>query len=298
MNAALRHVMTMPVMYATLAAVIAAALFYGGYSYLVLKNAYDTLETSNADLQYTLGELSDKLKAADARAVDLQALLQESEQEKNMIGQQIQEISSTVGTLDKLAHTDKELLQKYSSVYFLNENYIPKSSSPIDAIYLNRPGEPERVAAGVPPHLTDLLEAAHDDDIPLQVLSAYRSFKEQSALKATYKITYGRGTANSFSADQGYSEHQLGTAVDFTTPSIGGTLAGFDKTEAYAWLTKHAYVYGFNLSYPKGNTHFVFEPWHWRYVGVELAEKLHDENKALYDLDQREIDTYLVKFFD
>jgi LAS superfamily LD-carboxypeptidase LdcB len=120
----------------------------------------------------------------------------------------------------------------------------------------------------------------------------------QSALKTSYKIEYGVGTANSFSADQGYSEHQLGTTIDFTTPANGSALSGFDKTTTYTWLQKNAYLYGFSLSYPKGNTHFVFEPWHWRYVGVELAKKLHDENKTLYDLDQRDIDTYLIKFFD
>ena len=111
-------------------------------------------------------------------------------------------------------------------------------------------------------------------------------------------MTYGAGTANSFSADQGYSEHQLGTTVDFTNPTIGAMLTSFEKSMGYAWLQKNAYLYGFSLSYPKGNTHFVFEPWHWRYVGVELAKKLHDEGKTLYDLDQRDIDTYLIKFFD
>ena len=89
-----------------------------------------------------------------------------------------------------------------------------------------------------------------------------------------------------------------GTTVDFTTPAIGASLAGLDKTAEYAWLAAHAHEYGFTLSYPRNNTHFVFEPWHWRYVGRELAKKLHDKNKALYDLDQREINTYLLKFFD
>jgi D-alanyl-D-alanine carboxypeptidase len=111
-------------------------------------------------------------------------------------------------------------------------------------------------------------------------------------------MTFGSGTANSFSADQGYSEHQLGTAVDFTTPAIGAVLTGFDKTASYQWLQANAYKYGFVLSYPKGNGYFVFEPWHWRYVGVELATFLHDQGKNFYDLDQRTIDSYLIKFFD
>nr|MBP9757535.1 M15 family metallopeptidase [Candidatus Paceibacterota bacterium] len=128
--------------------------------------------------------------------------------------------------------------------------------------------------------------------------SAYRSFDTQETLKEGYKVRYGAGTANSFSADQGYSEHQLGTTLDFTMPELGTGLVGFDKTPGFPWLKDHAHEYGFILSYPKGNGHFVFEPWHWRYVGVELASRLHQEGKSFYDLDQRLIDTYLISFND
>jgi D-alanyl-D-alanine carboxypeptidase len=130
------------------------------------------------------------------------------------------------------------------------------------------------------------------------VVSAYRSFGEQSSLKASYKRTYGAGTANSFSADQGYSEHQLGTTIDFTTTILGANFAGFDKSDAYEWLLDNAYKYGFIISYPKTNAYYTYEPWHWRFVGVELATKLHDDNQHFYDLDQRAINGYLVNLFD
>ena len=52
------------------------------------------------------------------------------------------------------------------------------------------------------------------------------------------------------------------------------------------------------MSYPKGNSYYVYEPWHWRFVGKELADDLYDENKKFYELDQREIDEYLLKIFD
>ena len=81
---------------------------------------------------------------------------------------------------------------------------------------------------------------------------------------------YGSG-ANSFSADQGYSEHQLGTTVDFSTSSLGGSLNGFDQTEAYEWLDKNAHRFGFILSYSKDNAYYIYEPWHWRFVGKDLA---------------------------
>ena len=129
------------------------------------------------------------------------------------------------------------------------------------------------------------------------MVSAYRSFQYQAQLKGQYLVTYGTG-ANTFSADQGFSEHQLGTAVDFTAPGLGGGLDGFGETEAYEWLTENAHKYGFILSYPPNNQFYVFEPWHWRFVGEDLAKDLHDDNAYFYDWDQREIDEYLISIFD
>jgi len=63
-------------------------------------------------------------------------------------------------------------------------------------------------------------------------------------------------------------------------------------------LNEYAHEYGFVLSYAEGNSYFMFEPWHWRFVGVELATRLKNEGKKFYDLDQREINQYLVKIFD
>lgn len=207
-------------------------------------------------------------------------------------------ISGTVDTLEKLSKTDPELLQKYSKVFFLNEHYAPERLVAIDTAYLYSERSPVTIQALVWPRLKELLDAAKKDNITLYIKSGYRSFKEQSAIKSAYTVTYGAGTANQFSADQGYSEHQLGTTVDFITVGLGGELDGFDKTQPYSWLLNNAHKYGFILSYPKNNAYYIFEPWHWRYVGVALATHLNRENKYFYDLDQREIDTYLANILD
>ena len=52
------------------------------------------------------------------------------------------------------------------------------------------------------------------------------------------------------------------------------------------------------LSYPKGNAYYIFEPWHWRFVGKDLAKDLHRHKEYFYDWDQRDIDEYLIDFFD
>ncbi len=275
-----------------------AAAGYLGLRLYDLTNTQAITQSEKETYEYQVHELGDKLLAANQTNTDLQTLLQARQQEIESLGGRVQSLTGNLNTLDKLVHTDKELLEKYSSVYFLNENYTPKSLIPIATTTLYRPTKPEQIHTDAARHLTQLMNTAIEARIPLLVLSAYRSFGTQAALKSGYKMTFGAGSANSFSADQGYSEHQLGTAIDFTNPTIGAVLTGFEKSQGYAWLQAHAWEYGFILSYPKGNTHFVFEPWHWRYVGVELATKLHNDGKNFYDLDQREINEYLLKFSD
>lgn len=206
-------------------------------------------------------------------------------------------IQSTVQVLEKLQFTDPELLMKYSKVYFLSENYFPSDLARIPSALSYPEDRALEVHARVLPFLTRLFEEAREDSIDLRVASAYRSFGTQASLKAGYTVSYGSG-ANRFSADQGYSEHQLGTTVDFTTAGTAGALTGFDQTPAYAWLLDNAHKYGFVLSYPEGNTFYQYEPWHWRFVGEDLARDLRRADKHLYDLTQRELDAYLVSIFD
>ena len=212
---------------------------------------------------------------------------------------QVSTISSTVSTLQKLSETDKQLLQKYSKVFFLNEHYAPPSLVQVLNEYKYSELRFPQVLPQVSPHLEAMLGNAKDDGIEIYVFSAFRSFNEQDVLKSSYKVTYGAGTANQFSADQGYSEHQLGTTVDLITSGLGGVLdEKFAGTPAFTWLTKNAHKYGFVLSYPKNNPYYIFEPWHWRFVGVKLASDLNNQGKYFYDMEQRDLDEYLVNIFD
>lgn len=239
------------------------------------------------------------LELEQARSVNYELIhkLNEKEGVIEAFQGQISGLTQTVGVLDKLAKTDEELLAKYSKIYFLNENYIPKSLTPIAEKYVSKGATNYQIHAQVWPFLERLLNDANADGQHLLVASAYRSFATQSSLKASYKITYGSG-ANTFSADQGYSEHQLGTALDFTTVKLGPNFNSFASESAYKWLQDNAYKYGFILSYPEGNTYYKYEPWHWRFVGVLLATRLHDDNLNFYDFNQRDVDQYLVKLFD
>jgi zinc D-Ala-D-Ala carboxypeptidase len=247
--------------------------------------------------QQEKGELEYMLTQARQEKTDIESLLAEEQGKNNIFGTQITELSGTLDKLNKLSKTDPQLLQKYSKIFFLNEHYAPKNLVEISSQYMNDPARKAQILASTSPYLYQMLDAAKNDGLELRIISAYRSFSEQTSLKNAYSVTYGSG-ANKFSADQGYSEHQLGTAVDLTTSKLGTAYTSIAKTEEYKWLKNNAYKYGFILSYPEGNSYYVYEPWHWRFVGKRLAERLHEERENFYDLDQRKIDAYLVTIFD
>jgi len=270
----------------------------GGFIYWGLWGQYQTSISERKDLETELRAKQDNIAQLEEEKANLQSALEAEQDRLKALGEEVGDIAQTVGILDKLSKTDPELLQKYSKVFFLNEHYIPSSLSPIDSDLLIDSNRSLLIHSSVLPYLEDMIEDALDDGVEMYVASAYRSFGTQSSLKAGYTVTYGAGTANQFSADQGYSEHQLGTTADITTKGIAPGLTGFENTQAYQWMRDNAHRYGFALSYPEGNAYYVFEPWHWRFVGVKLARYLDREDLYFYDLDQRKIDEYLVNVFD
>ena len=109
--------------------------------------------------------------------------------------------------------------------------------------------------------------------------SGFRTYKNQQGLYNRTRDTRGLAVAEKLSARPGHSEHQLGLAADFSVKGQGCVImACFGNTEAGKWLAEKAHEYGFILRYPKGYkqiTGFQYEPWHFRYVGVELATEMN-----------------------
>lgn len=125
--------------------------------------------------------------------------------------------------------------------------------------------------------LEKLFKMARRNKIELYAVSGYRSFKRQRDIfKANFKIDGEK--ANKYSARPGQSEHQTGLAMDVTCEDVNYMLCGeFENTKAYEWLIDNMSDYGFILRYPKGKeeiTGYMFEPWHLRYVGKNLAKEL------------------------
>ncbi|MEK7610406.1 MAG: D-alanyl-D-alanine carboxypeptidase family protein [Patescibacteria group bacterium] len=285
---------------------IVGLVWFGEYRRsLVLAQLQATEQMINANLASTteifnsrIRELGERLDHVVNESSALGSKLSAEQERTAAVQDQIGKIHDTVGTLDQLSKTDPQLLQKYSKTYFLNEHYVPAKLTVIPSDYLFDKNKSIEFYFEAWPFLEKMFKVASAAGVDMRALSAYRSFGTQSSLKASYRLTYGAGTANQFSAEQGYSEHQLGTTIDFTTATVGATLVGFEKTPAYRWLVDHAHEYGFVLSYPENNKYYQYEPWHWRFVGVDLATRLKRENKYFYDLDQREINNYLLVIFE
>src|SRR3989344_4350474 len=280
-----------------------SAILYLRYRLREENSANQTLLKNIGDLQVTLRLTEERLAEVTKDSASLLDALSAEQVKSVFLAEQastfsiaVQRLSGTVTNLEKLQKTDPELLIKYSKVYFLNEHYTPEKLTLLPKEYAYESGE-EYFHGRALPYLSNLLTEAKNAGVELKIISAFRSFETQRDLKSQYKVTYGSG-ANKFSAEQGYSEHQLGTTIDFTTQLLGAAFEKFDTITAYFWLTENAYKFGFVLSYPKGNGYYIYEPWHWRFVGIELATKLKTESKQFYNMEQRELNEYLLKIFD
>ena len=130
--------------------------------------------------------------------------------------------------------------------------------------------------------LSNMVADAKASGVGLVSSSAYRSYYTQASLYDYWEGVYGPG-AGGVSAPPGHSMHQLGTTVDFTNAATGyGLYQSFASTNSYNWLLYNARYYGYVLTYPPGvNTGYIWEPWQWRYVGVQNAQNIAGSGLSL-----------------
>ena len=117
--------------------------------------------------------------------------------------------------------------------------------------------------------------------------SAYRDYKYQEELFNYYVTEKGLDYALMCSAKSGHSEHQTGLAVDVEGSNFD--YDEFENSEEFNWMSKNAHKYGFILRYPKGSEHitgFKYEPWHYRYVGIDAATYIYENNITLEEYIQ------------
>ena len=133
--------------------------------------------------------------------------------------------------------------------------------------------------------LAEMSAVALKDEVNLIVLSAYRSYWTQQSTFSMWVGAAGLASAETFSARPGHSQHQLGTTVDFTSESVNlGLTENFSASKEGKWLADNAYKYGFVLAYPKDKeyiTGYIYEPWHYRYIGAENAQQMVESGLIL-----------------
>lgn len=153
----------------------------------------------------------------------------------------------------------------------------PQTYAPSDLVNVSGGQQMRQEAATA---LFKLFAAAKTEGLTLQPDSGYRSYARQQQVYQNEVKTYGQAKADTESAKPGTSEHQTGLAID-----VGGGGCNIDdcfaNTKEGKWVATNAYKYGFIIRYPAGKesvTGYRYEPWHIRYVGVELATEMHKEN--------------------
>jgi D-alanyl-D-alanine carboxypeptidase len=158
---------------------------------------------------------------------------------------------------------------------------VTKGYVPPDLVSVSEAGIPGtgQVRALMIDDLREMTEAAKAADAAIGIQSAYRSFATQQVVFANAVAQHGRARALQLSARPGHSEHQLGLGIDFRSHPGGSPFNGttWASTPAGKWMKAHAWEYGFVMSYPRGKidvTCYDFEPWHYRYVGRELAAQI------------------------
>lgn len=176
-------------------------------------------------------------------------------------------------TLDYTVNFDNPYLILVNKYYKLSSDYVPDNLVTIEAQY----GKTLLLESTVYEQYKKMWNDAKQQGLSLYICSPYRSYTTQQGLYNRYVSQDGKKAADTYSARPGYSEHQTGLAFDVITPTTN--FDTFASTKEFAWLQEHAHEYGFILRYPKGKeyiTGYIYEPWHYRYVGVEVATQIYE----------------------
>lgn len=172
-----------------------------------------------------------------------------------------------------------------SKTFSIDDAYVPDQLVQVPTQYVKNKGL-VCVTENTLGALTVMFDDAKEEGYTLYVTSGFRSYETQDSLFAYYTDVLGVADAERRSAHPGHSEHQLGTAMDITGGTSGSTSHSFGDTPEGQWASEHAVEYGFVLSYPEGKesvTGYMYEPWHFRYVGQDAAEDVEEQDVTLLE---------------
>ena len=173
----------------------------------------------------------------------------------------------------KNRNTEKILVNKH---YYLEDNFVPENLEKINNNYSLNNMKLVNVAKEA---FEEMAKEAKKEKLNIIAMSTYRSYDYQVNLYNRYVRTDGKEAADTYSGRPGHSEHQTGLAVDVYNGKENYT--NFEKTKEFIWMQEHAHEFGFILRFPKdkeNETGYVYESWHYRYVGKDIAKYIKEHN--------------------
>ena len=163
------------------------------------------------------------------------------------------------------------LVNKYN---YVTNDFVPNDL--VDVLEYSKPGI--KLNKECKDAFIKMARDAEVNGYTLRAISTYRTLEYQEKLYNNYMKQDGQEKADTYSARPGFSEHHTGLAVDLDNNILSYT--NFENTKEFNWMQDNAYKYGFILRYPKDEsiTGYIYEPWHYRYVGLDVATYIHDKN--------------------
>ena len=165
------------------------------------------------------------------------------------------------------------LVNKY---YALSSEYVPEDLVLISTRYSYNGNY---ASESILDSLINMIDAAKEEGYTLIVSQGYRSYEDQKEAYETYEKYHTTEEADVYAARAGHSEYQTGLSV--LIKPYNKVVENVTNSEEYNWIINNSYKFGFILRYPEGKekiTGFTFDPWRYRYVGIEVAQKIHEEN--------------------
>ena len=192
-------------------------------------------------------------------------------------------------TVDQILTMPDSIVALVNKTRYLPSDYTPENLTVVapDIIPYTVPGTLERnmVRSELEEPLLQMISDSQAAGLDIWVASAYRSYERQKEIFDHNVEQVGYDETIKVVALPGTSEHQTGLCIDFTTESVGFTLEeNFEETAEGKWLKDNAHRYGFIMRYPKGKeeiTGYSYEPWHFRYVGADIATEIYNQDSTL-----------------
>ena len=236
----------------------------------------DKIETDNKVDSSKIGEYTITYKVVDSSNNEASIIRTIKVLEKKKETPKKEEMTNTNSNNTGVVGTTSKgyKIEQKDGIYYIDGILIANKSYSLPSSY--NPG-------GLLKVFNDNFNAMQSDaknaGVDIKVISGFRSYDRQKSIYNNYVNNDGRAKADTYSARPGHSEHQTGLAADINSLS-----QSFENTKEGKWLNDNCSKYGFIIRYVKGKedqTGYMFEPWHIRYVGKELAEKLYNNGNWL-----------------